>query len=560
MFIKRSWNPRLKNPKIHKQLVEAYRDPETGTPRHRAILNITDWPDRLVDILAKGLKNKNLVDIEEVTYSTSDPYRGAGLLAVYHLWSTYGMERALRGLTPARRDSVFLMVAQRILCPDSKLGLKRGFNDSLFTLIFADTRFDEDELYETMDDLHEQFYTIQQDLVWQRDTPPRLLLYDITSSYFEGTNAEEGDYGYSRDKRWDRYQIVIGLVSDEQGLPLAVEVWPGNTADKDTVVRQVQALKERFGIEQAIFVGDKGMYSTVNIKELEKNGFDYILGLEWHEQQRQLVARTPEQLNLFDRVGVLDWIDGDTRYIGCMSEIRKLRESSRRLAGMEAAGEELARLRQTAAKGRYYNWIRLRNKVEQILSDNHVDGLWQIEIKPLETVESPEHRARFDLTYAPDEEAIAKRELLEGKYVLETSVASDTLTAAEVQEYYKHLSLAERTFRHIKSFLEIRPMYHRLRHRIRAHVLICFLAYYLVKHCELQFRARGETREVETVLREWDKLRIAQHTLRAEGYESSEWHWQMGRLGSKLKANAEALGFWKAIEKHRRSLLRDIVI
>jgi len=95
MFIKRSWNPRLKNPKIHKQLVEAYRDPETGTPRHRAILNITDWPDRLVDILDKGLKNKNLVDIEEVTYSTSDPYRGAGLLAVYHLWSTYGMERAL---------------------------------------------------------------------------------------------------------------------------------------------------------------------------------------------------------------------------------------------------------------------------------------------------------------------------------------------------------------------------------------------------------------------------------------------------------------------------------
>jgi transposase len=164
-------------------------------------------------------------------------------------------------------------------------------------------------LYRVMDVLHEQFYSIQERLRSRRRAAPVLCLYDITSTYFEGTEAEDGDYGHSRDKRWDRYQIVIGLVCDEEGVPLAIEVWPGNTADRSTVADRITALKKRFGIEYAIFVGDAGMYSGANIEKLEKSGFDYILATEWHTQRQQLEALKPWQLELFDQQGVAEWED-----------------------------------------------------------------------------------------------------------------------------------------------------------------------------------------------------------------------------------------------------------
>lgn len=168
-------------------------------------------------------------------------------------------------------------------------------------------------------------------------------------------------------------------------------------------------------------MGHKGMYSAKNIDALIEAGFKYILGLEWHEQREQLLARAPEQLGLLDEVGILEWED---------------------------------------------NGIRRE---------------------------------------------IARQELLDGKYVLETTVSREKMDAKKVRGSYQSLKYAERNFRHINSFLDIRPMYHRRRWRIKAHVLICFLAYYLVKQCEFEFRAKGETREVEEILRYWDKLRLSQH-------------------------------------------------
>ena len=554
MFIKHSWNPKVKNPKIHKQLVEAYWDPETKTCRHRPIVNITDWPDYVVNALELALKHKKLVDIEAVSFTTGDPYRGGGILAIRHLWEKYRIDEVLGFMSEATRQSIFLMVAQRILDPGSKLALKRSLEDTIFTQVFSQNRFDEDSLYEAMDQLHERFYEVQEVLARTRKASPMLLLYDITSTYFEGTHADDADYGYSRDKRWDRYQIVVGLVCDDEGLPLAVEVWPGDTADKDTVIEQVKSLKERFGIHDAVSVGDKGMYSAKNIDALIEAGFKYILGLEWREQREQLLARTPEQLGLFDAVGILEWEDDGTRYVGCASEFRRERDATRRKEAMEETREELEKLKETVSKGAYYSHGRLYKKVAEILEHHHVKNLWDIRITPLKEGISPDQKARLDLKFSPNEEEIARQELLDGKYVLETSVSREKMDSEKIKESYQSLKYAERSFRHIKSFLEIRPMYHRRSWRIRAHVLICFLAYYLVKQCELEFRAKGETREVEDILRYWDKLRLTQHMLRAEGYESKEWNWQLGELGLKIKKEMDQLGLWKSVDRCRHSL------
>jgi transposase len=149
------------------------------------------------------------------------------------------------------------MVAQRILQPGSKLSLKDQFRDTIWSRVWSAKRLDEEELYRVMDILNNQSYTIQEHLQKQRSrsTAPILCLYDITSTYFEGTEAEEGEYGFSRDKRWDRYQIVIGLVCDEDGLPLTIEVWPGNTADKTTVIDRIKVLIRIWLSENICFKG-----------------------------------------------------------------------------------------------------------------------------------------------------------------------------------------------------------------------------------------------------------------------------------------------------------------
>jgi len=156
------------------------------------------------------------------------------------------------------------MTVGRVFDPGSKLALKRGFKDTLLARVFSKNRLDEDELYGVMDRLEKNFYSVQENLT-EEDPEPTLFLYDTTSTYFEGTDAEEGEYGYSKDKRWDRHQIVVGLVTDEEGLPKALEVWKGNTADRSTVAEQVRGLSERFDLNRAVFVGDKGMYSQARV-------------------------------------------------------------------------------------------------------------------------------------------------------------------------------------------------------------------------------------------------------------------------------------------------------
>jgi transposase len=560
MYVKRAWNTYKGKRYERFYLVESYRDPKSGKVRQRHLANLNRLPPQAIDAVREALRTgKGPIKASELEINTGDTLRGAGLLAIYGAWQREGMSRVLGGLSHAERESALAMIAQRILEPGSKLSLKEQFSDTVVGRTLSRKRLDEDELYRVMDALHEEFYMIQERLRSLRPSAPLLCLYDITSTYFEGTKAEEGEYGYSRDKRWDRYQIVIGLVCDEEGLPLAIEVWPGNTADRSTVGDRVKVLKERFGIERAVFVGDKGMYSEANVEELEAAGFEYILGTEWHTQRRQLEALEPWQLELFDQQGVVEWEEKGVRYVGCVSEQRHKRAARRREEGIEVARQELGELSEKAVRGRYYSWVRLREKVNEILSRAGVQGLWEVEISCAEgETGSPEDKRRLRLSFQPDEEAVVRQAALEGKYVLRTSLPTSLYSGEEVDGHYRRLQQAERAFRHIKSYLKIRPIYHYRRRRVRAHVLICFLGFYLVKRMELELRAAGETREVERVLRYWDKLRLVQQEARLGEYTHREWQWSLGEVGKGIRAHLEALGWWRWVDGYRRRLVKNL--
>ncbi|MFO8059657.1 MAG: IS1634 family transposase [Bacillota bacterium] len=565
MFVKKGWSYYKDKKYVSYNIVESYRDPDTGNVRHRNVLNITPLPKHVIESIDQAFKTGDVVDPGQITGRTDihmefgDTVRGAGLLSVYRAWKQQKVDGLLSALTAAEKESVLAMVAQRILEPGSKLGLKEQFSDTILSRIYSKKRLNEDELYRVMDRLHEQFYAIQDRIQKREDAAPVLLLYDCTSTYFEGQCAEDGRYGYSRDKRWDRYQVVVGLVCSIEGIPLALEVWPGDTPDKSTVIEQVQMLKERFRVKKAIFVGDKGMYQETSIEEIEKAGFDYILSMEWKKQRKQLEALGPHQLSLFDEMGVVEWEEDGVRYVGCMSELKKYRAQSRREAGMQRAEEQLARIAATARKGRYYSWVSLRTRIRDILNKEGVSGLWKIEVAPLQDMDSPEDRIRLDLTFEPNEGAIDKRKSIEGKYVLQTSLDSEEYSAQKVDEHYRRLMKTERAFRHIKTYLKIRPVYHYKRERVRAHVLICFLAYYLVKKMELQMREAGENREVERVLRHWDKLRISHCQVHAGDHNCEQWDWALGDEGQKIKDEISSVGWWRSLQGYWRGLRTQIL-
>ena len=490
--------------------------------------------------------------------STDDALRGAGSLAIHRLWEKANMDKVLKDLTPAQRKSVKLMVMQRILNPGSKNALKTDFADSIFKKLYSKTRFDEDELYEVMDELHSNFYNVQKRLRDINNPANTLLLYDITSSYFEGTEAENGEYGYSRDHRPDRYQIVIGLVCNENGLPLSVKVWPGDTADKATVKKQVEQIKETFDIQKAIIIGDKGMYSETNIEHVLDHGLNYIFSVDWHIQREQLSNRTPEQLSLLDEIGVLEWEDNGTRFIGCSSQWRKERQAQKRIEGVKYVKEKLDHLQQTVAKGKYYTWNSLHKKIEDILDYAGVKGLFDFTIKPKNKDISPDEKGKFELEYSINSEAVRERKKREGKFVLETSVDKKDKTAEEIKNAFMKQPQIEKAFRNIKSLLKIRPIYHHINPRIESHVLICFLAYYLTKKAEMEFRKNDITRRSVDVIRHWEKLKLTKITLTSKNKKLNEWQWQMGETGTKIKNEISQIGWWRSIQGYKRSILSNL--
>jgi hypothetical protein len=460
-------------------LRESYR--EGGKVCTRTIANLTNWaPERIVAM-------ERLVKGEFDDWSgemTSGEIFGV-LFALKQLADQVGITRVL-GSAAESRLNLFLILA-RIAHGGSRLSAVRWAKQHTVADVLALEQFDEDDLYAALDWLASQQERIERELyrayVKEQGQPPVLVLYDVTSSYFEGECNELGQYGYNRDGKRGKQQIVIGLLTAEDGEPLAVRVFEGNTADPTTVASQITILKEQFGIAEVVMVGDRGMIKAKGKAALSAQGFRHITALT-DAQVRTFLKEGVLQTDLFD-VPLCEVEHDDKRLIVRRNEIVRVREERRR-------EDKLAQLQAKIADRNAF--------VKNSRRASAATGLAALQRW------AKRHKLAAFVTLALnervivctiDQEAKAQDALLDGCYLLETDVPQGLMDAKAVDARYRDLQKVERNFRTVKTtFLEIRPIFLRKAERTKAHVFVAMLALKITRRFEAALhRTFGSTED-----------------------------------------------------------------
>lgn len=459
-------------------LREAFR--EGGKVKNRTLANLSHWPPARIEALRRALRG----DFDQAALPEA-PTLGPifGLLYVLkQISDALGISAAL-GKTVVGKLALFLVLA-RLAHRGSRLSALRWAQDHALQEVLALPSFDEEDLYGALDDLCARQKKIEAALyaryLRQHPQPPRMFLYDITSSYLEGEHNELGEFGYNRDGKKGKLQIVLGLLTDAEGEPLAVRVFAGNTADPATVVEQIKILQEQFQVQEFVFVGDRGMVKSKGIKALHEAHLRYITALT-DPQIRSLLGQKILQLELFSEQ--LCEVEGDgVRYVLRKNEKEAARERHRledklkKLAGKIAARNEQVkehpRCEPEAGQRTLQAWAE-RHKLT---------GLVKLQL---------EGRT---LVLRRQEEQVARALELAGCYVVTTDVLKESMSAQEVHDSYVSLQKVERDFRALKTgLLEIRPVFVRKESRTRGHVFCCMLALKLSREMERRLREKFGT-------------------------------------------------------------------
>ena len=458
-------------------LREGYRD--GGTVKNRTLANLTKWPAPKVDLLRRLLRDEPLAPVDALFEVVTSWHHGH-VQAVRTTMQRVGFDALLASRPSRERDLVVAMVAARILEPDSKLATTRWWHSTTLPADLGLSDADEDELYETMDWLLARQARIEQKLAARHLRPGGFVLYDLTSSYFEGITCPLAAFGHNRDGKKGKLQVNYGLLTAARGCPVAVSVFKGNTGDPPTLVPAVQRVRERFGIEQLVVVGDRGMISQTQITALQAlGGVDWLTALKTGAI-RDLVAEGHVQLGLFDERNLFELSHPDfpgERLVACRNpELAKLR-AHKRQALLAATVTELDKVRGMVARGTLRGCDAIGVRVGKVVNKYKVAKHLRLEIQ--------DDRFAFQI----DEPRVAAEAALDGIYVIRTSVPPERLAAADAVRHYKQLSDVERAFRSLKTIdLKVRPIRHRLEARVRAHIFLCMLAYYVEWHMREAWR------------------------------------------------------------------------
>jgi len=458
-------------------LREGYR--EGGQVKNRTLANLSHWPLAKVERLRRVLRDEPLAPVDTLVEIVASAHHGH-VQAVRTTMQRLGFDTLIASRPVRERDLVVAMVAARILEPDSKLATTRWWHTTTLPASLGVGDADEDALYEAMDWLLERQAGIERKLATRHLRAGGFVLYDLTSSYFEGTTCPLAAFGHNRDGKKGKLQVNYGLLTDGRGCPVAVSVFKGNTGDAPTLLPAVQRVRERFGIEQLVVVGDRGMISQTQITTLKRlEGVDWITALKTGAL-RDLVADGHVQLGLFDAHNLFELTHPDfpgERLVACRNpELAKLR-AHKRQALLAATGKELDQVRGMVARGRLRGRDTIGVRVGKVVNKYKVAKHVRLEI----------HDDRF--AFQIDEARVAAEAALDGIYVIRTSVPSERLDAADAVRHYKRLSDVERAFRSLKTIdLKVRPIRHRLEERVRAHIFLCMLAYYVEWHMREAWR------------------------------------------------------------------------
>ena len=451
-------------------LRRSYR--EDGKVKKQTLANLSHLPDELIELIRACLRGETLVSsAEALRVERSLP--AGHVECVLGAAARLGLARLLDRFPSRQRDLCLAMICQRLICPGSKLETSRLIGQSTLASELGVEGADEDELYAAMDWLWERQERIEDRLAGRHLAAATLVLYDLSSSYFEGRHCPLAKLGYSRDGRRGTLQITYGLLCDPDGRPVAVEVFEGNTTDGQTVAAQIVKLKQRFGLAAVIVVCDRGMVTKANIATMgEAEGIGWITALK-APQVKRLVASGDLQLSLLDEANLAE-IESDLfpgeRLVVCRNPLVGAERSRKRSELLAATESELEAIRQRIGNGTLSGAAAIGLAVGPALGRYRMKKHFQIEISD------------DRLSFAPKQAEIEAEAALDGIYVLRTSAPANTLESADVVRSYKSLARVEQAFRTFKGPLEIRPIGHRLEQRVRAHIFICTLAYYLTWH------------------------------------------------------------------------------
>jgi hypothetical protein len=445
---------------------------EGGKVRNETLANLSRLPRETIELVRRSLRGEQFLSAADA-FELERSLPHGHVAAVLALARRLELSRLLDRAPSKQRDRAVAMICQRVLEPGSKLACARQLAQSTLAEELGVEGSDADDLYAALDWLSERQGRIEDRLARRHLAEGELVLYDVSSSYFEGRTCPLAERGYSRDGRRGSLQIVYGLLCDREGRPIAVEVFAGSLHDDKTVPAQLQKLRERFGLSRLVLCLDRGMVTEANLEALRVEGIAWITALK-APQVKRLARRQVLQPSLFDQLNLAEIESPDypgERLVVCRNPLVADDRRRRREELLAATERELAPIRKRVQAG------TLAGKAEIGLAVGAVANRYKVKKHFLFEIDDD----RFD--YRRNQERIAEEAALDGIYVLRTSAPASELDGAEVVRSYKQLAEVERAFRTLKSIeLEIRPINHRHAERVRAHVFLCMLAYYLEWH------------------------------------------------------------------------------
>jgi transposase len=454
-------------------LREAWR--EGKKVKRRTVANLTNWPEEKVEALRRVLRGETVVTPKEAFHIERSLAHGHAE-AVLGTIRKIGLDTVIASKRSRERDLVIAMIAERLLHPSSKLATTRLMHTTTLAEELTVTDADEDDLYRAMDWLLARQETIEKKLAAQHLTEGSSVLYDVTSSYYEGRICPLARFGHDRDGQKGKPIIVYGVLTDHAGRPVAVSVYPGNTGDPTTVPDQVETLKNRFGLSRLVLVGDRGMLTQTQIDTVKTYpGLGWISALR-SRAIRNLVEGGQLQMSLFDQTDLAEIASDEyprERLIAFFNPLLAEERKRKREELLVATEKELARIaRQVERRTRTpLDKAEIGKKVGSVLKRFKMGKHFSLTI------------GEGTFSFARKEKSIQREEALDGIYVIRTSEPREQLSAEDAVRTYKNLAQVERVFRSLKGLdLLIRPIWHRTEDHVKAHIFLCLLAYYVEWH------------------------------------------------------------------------------
>jgi transposase len=525
-------------------LRQSYR--AEGTVKHRTLGNLSHLPERLIDLVRRSLQGETFLSSDEAIYTKASTPHGH-VEALLTLCDKLGLENLLASKPSRQRRLVLALIVQRLLFPCSKLASLRYWQDTTLAEELQVSDASSTELYQALDWLLGRQGAIEQKLAQRHLTEGGVVLYDVSSSCYEGRTCPLAHYGHNRDKKKGLPIIVYGLLTDGDGRPVGVDVYPGNTADSKTIPDQIVKVREKFTLTRVILVGDRGMLTQTQIDTLrEYPGLGWIAALR-SEAIGQLIEKGLLQRQLFDPVPLAEIQSPDfpgERLIACYNAALAQHRQEKRQALLAATEVDLSKLQAEVLrrKRKPLSAAQIGLKAGRVISRHKVAKHFELQI------------ADGSFSWSRDSASIRQEEELDGIYVIRTSEAAEELAAAECVRTYKSLSLVERAFRCLKGLdLLVRPIRHRVDPRVRAHVLLCMLAYYVEWHLRKTLKPLlYEDEELDQLRRQRDPVQPAQASASAQakkqthqsavGLVAQDFRSLLSHLGTRCRVTFEVRG------------------